>query len=171
MCDITKKECENSCSRVIEFESKLAAAKEAKKAEMREVAKNSVRLYPATEYKGRVFKIYKELKDPYDSQKADGEIELSEGVYIGGDLYIIPMQVYRTENPALLKVVFLVGTGGCGLWYSNLLEGTFADITGNNIRVAYMTLDRKLYYHSGASDCSGIYELVPEEWRLKDCSD
>jgi hypothetical protein len=150
-----------------QYEAKLADAEKEKQAEICKAAKSNVRRYPATEYKGRVFQIYKEVKDVYDNQKPDGEIELSEGVYMGGDLYIVPMQVFRTDNPALLKVVFIVSTGGCSMWYSGALESSFAEITGNNIRTALMSLDRKLYYHSGAGDCEGTYDLTPEEWRLE----
>jgi len=153
---------------IAQYEAKLTVAEEEKQAAVREAAKANARRYPATEYKGHVFNIYKEVKDVYSNQKSDGTIELSEGVYMGGDLYIIPMQVFRTENPALLKVVFLVATGGCGMWYSNALESSFAEITGNNIRTALMTLDKKLYYHSGAADCEGIYDLTPQEWRLEE---
>lgn len=150
----------------MELEAKLAEAKKEKEEAFMDGAKRAVRWYPATEYKGRMFKIFKEVKDPYFNQKQVGDIELSEGVYIGGDLYIVPMQVYETDNPALLKVVFLVAGGGCSMMYSPALESTFAEITENNIRTALMTLDRKLYYHSGAIDCDGIYDLAPQSWRL-----
>ena len=99
----------------------------------------------------------------YGKQLED-EIELAGASYIGGDLYIVPMQVYRSENPALLKVVFLVSD----LMHTERLGGTFAEIQENNIRTAYMTLDRKLFYHSGAGDAgSGEWDLTPvtpERW-------
>jgi hypothetical protein len=117
----------------------------------------------ATEYKGRVFHIHREAANPYEDLTPTGEIELSECVHIGGDLYAVPLQVYATENPALLKVVLIVGY--CDA-YSPILESTFAEITGHNIRTAYMTPDKKLYYHSGASDCEGIYDMAPQDWRL-----
>jgi hypothetical protein len=130
-------------------------------------AQMAVRKYPATEYKGRMFKVYQEIKDPYENQKPVGEIELSEGIYIGGDLYIVPMQVFATSNPALLKVVFMVAGGCDSLWHSVALQSDFAEITDNNIRTSFMTTDRKLYYHSGASDCEGVYDLTPQPWRLE----
>lgn len=150
-----------------ELEEKLAKALAEKEEAYCEGVKRAVKWYPATEYKGREFKIYKEVKDPYENQKSEGEIELSEGVYIGGDLYIVPMQVYKTDNPALLKVVFMVAGGGCSMMYSPALESSFAEIGDNNIRTALMTQDKKLYYHSGAGDCEGIYDLTPQPWRLE----
>ncbi|MDD2269232.1 MAG: hypothetical protein PHY15_06750 [Eubacteriales bacterium] len=145
---------------------KLETAEKEKEEAYHKGAMMAVRRYPATEYKGRMFKIYKEVKDPYENQKPEGEIELSEGVYIGGDLYIVPMQVFKTDNPALLKVVFIVAGGCNSLFYSNALQSDFAEITDNNIRTSFMTFDRKLYYHNGACDCEGIYDLTPQQWRL-----
>ena len=134
--------------------------------------------YLATEHKGRLFSIYNEVRDPYPNQvkKAPAHmnvssdtIELSEATYMGGGLYIIPMQIYWTETPALLKVVFIIGNGDgeSGMLYSPELGDTFAAITENNIRTAYMTFDKKLFYHSGAFDCKGVYDLSPQEWRFR----
>ncbi len=153
---------------IAQLEAKLAAAEQEKKAAYHEGAKMGIRRYPATEYKGRMFKIYSEVKDPYENQKPAGEIELSEGVYIGGDLYIVPMQVFTTDNPTLLKVVFLVAGGCNSLFYSTALQSDFAEITDNNIRTSLMTLDKKLYYHNGAIDCEGVYDLTPQPWRLEE---
>jgi hypothetical protein len=153
---------------IAQLEAKLAAAEQEKETAYRKGAQAAVRKYPATEYKGRVFKIFNEIKDPYENQKSAGEIELSEGVYMGGDLYIVPMQVFKTDNPALLKVVFMVA-GGCNTLPScTALQSDFAEITDNNIRTALMTKDRKLYYHSGAIDCEGIYDLTPQPQRLEE---
>ena len=134
-------------------------------------ARDNTRKVVASEYKGRTFNIFEEIRDPYPAQwpgssdrtgiyygeRLADEIELVEAMYIGGDLYIVPLQVYRSENPALLKVVFLVSDIG----YSERLGGTYAEIWQNNIRTAYMTLDRVLYYHSGAGDAGG------GEWDMK----
>ena len=153
---------------IAELKAKLAAAEQEKEAAYREGAKMAVRKYPATEYKGRVFKIFDEIKDPYSNQKPAGEIELSEGVYIGGDLYIVPMQVFKTDNPALLKVVFIIA-GGCNTLPScAALQSDFAEITDNNIRASVMTQDKKLYYHDGAIDSDGIYDMTPQPQRLEE---
>ena len=157
------------------LEARLAEA--VAKSENSEAMEASVCRYIATEYQKRVFDIYDEVRDPYPNQirKAPAHmntvsdaIELSEATYMGGDLYIIPMQVYWTNNPSLLKVVFLLGSGDSGMDYSTTLESTYAEITGNNIRTAYMTLDKKLYYYSGAYDCKGVYDLTPQDWRFRD---
>ena len=163
---------------IAQYEDRLAAAVKAAEAEKSKIARRNTYRFMATEYKGRVFNIYEEIKDPHCTQKPgsssrvglwygkalEDEIELAGASYIGGDLYIIPMQVYRSENPALLKVVFLVAD----LSYTDLLGGTFAEIGENNIRTAYMTLDKILYYHSGAGDAgSGEWDLTPatpEQW-------
>ena len=163
---------------IAQYEERLAAAVELTEAEKSKIAQRNAHRFIATEYKGRVFNIYEEIKDPHSTQKPgssgrvglwygkalDDEIELAGASYIGGDLYIIPMQVYRSENPALLKVVFLVAD----LYHTDLLGGTFAEIGENNIRTAYMTLDKILYYHSGAGDAgSGEWNLTPatpEQW-------
>ena len=159
------------------LKEKLSVAESEKEKAIQKVTEASVCRYTATEYQGRVFNIYNESKDPYPNQARQAPahiniesdvIELSEATYMGGDLYIIPMQVYWTETPALLKVVFLIGCGGSGLFYSPALGNTFAEITNNNIRTAYMTFDKKLYYHSGACDCKGVYDLSPQEWRFRD---
>jgi hypothetical protein len=163
---------------IAHYEKRIAAAEKEAEAEKSKIARDNASRFMATEYKGRVFPIYEEIKDPYSNQKPgsshrgglwygkelENEIELAGASYIGGDLYVIPMQVYRSENPALLKVVFLVAD----LSYTERLGGTFAEITGNNIRTAYMTLDKKLFYHSGAGDAgSGEWDLTPvtpERW-------
>ena len=163
---------------IAQYEKRLAVAYNVSDEEKSKLARSNTSRFMATEYKGRVFNIYEEIKDPHSTQKPgssnrcglwygktlENEIELAGASYIGGDLYIIPMQVYRSENPALLKVVFLVAN----LYSTNLLDGTFADIGENNIRTAYMTLDKILYYHSGAGDAgSGEWDLTPatpEQW-------
>lgn len=152
---------------ITSLEGVFAAIESERKTAYQEGALMGVRKYLATEYKGRMFKIFDEVKDPYSNQKPVGEIELSEGVYIGGDLYIVPMQVYKTGNPALLKVVFMVAGGCNSLFYSQELQNSIAEITGNNIRTSLMSInDKKLYYHSGASDCDGVYDLTPQPHRL-----
>lgn len=145
-----------------DLEAKLAAANEKANAAYQEGAEAGIGKYLATEYKSRKFKIYKEVWDPYSNQDHEGEIELSEGVYMGGDLYIVPMQVYATNNPSLLKVVFLVAEG-CNslLHWMAIDESDVAQITENNIRTALMTRDRQLYYCSGSSDCKGVFDLTP----------
>ena len=157
---------------ITQYEERLVAVTKALEEEKREVARDNTNRFMATEYRGRIFNIYEEIKDPHSTQKPgsnnrcglwygkelENQIELAGASYIGGDLYIIPMQVYRSENPALLKVVFLVAD----LFYTTHLDCTFAEIGGNNIRTAYMTLDKKLYYHSGAGDAgSGEWDLTP----------
>ncbi len=153
---------------ISDLEAKLANAEKEKIAAYYEGAKQSIRKYPATEYKGRVFKIYKEINDPYENQKTVGEIELTEGVYVGGDLYIVPMQVYTTDNPALLKVVYMIAGGCNSLFYSPALQSDFAEITDNNIRTSLMTMDRKLYHNSGSYECNGICDLTPQPLRIED---
>jgi hypothetical protein len=148
---------------ISQYEAKLSALENDKEAALSKAEKENTRRYLVTEYKGRMFSIYKEDFDPYVNQKPIGEIELNEAVYVGGDLYIMPMQVYETENPALLKVVYLVG----GLWFTERLNSHFADIAGNNIRTGCMTRDRKLYHHTGASDDDGICDLMPQPRRLE----
>lgn len=152
---------------IAQYEARIAAIEAASVAEKKnqycEGAKASVQWYPAIEYKGRKFKIFREENDPYPNQKPADEIELSGAEYIGGDLYIVPMQVYETENPALLRLVFLVAD----LSYSPAIETTFAEITENNIRTAFMTRDKKVFYHTGAMDCSGTYDLTPQPQRLE----
>lgn len=153
---------------IAQLKAELAAAEQEKEAAYRKGAQAAVRKYPATEYKGRMFKIFNEVKDPYENQKPAGEIELSEGVYIGGDLYIVPMQVFKTDNPALLKVVFMVA-GGCNTLPScTALQSDFAEIADNNIRTSIMTMDRKLFYDSGASDDEGFYDLTPRPQMLEE---
>ncbi|MDR1399421.1 MAG: hypothetical protein LBJ41_05825 [Treponema sp.] len=109
--------------------------------------------FPAKEYKARRFKIFKETIAPYKTQEPLGEIELVEAVYVGGELYVVPMQVYQTENPGLLKVVFLLSD----LSFQHNIS--FADINNNNIRSEMMTLDRRLFYYIGSVD--GYVDMSP----------
>ena len=161
------------------LELQAAEAQKEKNAAIKKAVQDFAWCIPATEYKGRVFAIQNESPDPYPNSEPKNPyryngkdkidtIELAEATYMGGDLYIVPLQVYWTDNPAMLKVVFLVECGGCGMWYSDAIGGSFAKITQNNIRTAYMTHDRKLQYWSGAGDDgSGIWDLAPVEWRYK----
>ena len=96
--------------------------------------------YPAEEFKSREFDIYDDIPDPYDNTKSVGKISLEQAVYCGGDLYIVPMQVFKTENPLLLKVVFLISD----LYWIEKGETSMAEINGCNIRISDMTYDGKL---------------------------
>lgn len=112
----------------------------------------------AEEGKTSIFNIFRESGSPYSSDKAQESIELEQAKYIGGDLYVIPMQVYKTENPLLLKVIYLVAD----LWWTPEGESR-AEITGNNIRVGEMTTDGKLLHKT-----PGERDLDGKEWAVVD---
>lgn len=107
----------------------------------------------ATEYAGRVFDIFEEISDPYDNDKAVGQIELHEAKYIGGELYMIPMQIYQAENPLFLKAVCLI---------SELFEdetGSYTEIRGNNIRTVEITCDGIARYDDNGHRSPETYDL------------
>jgi len=124
------------------------------------------RYYPASECVGRVFNIYSETSDPRNVQAPVGQIELSQAEQIGVDLFIVPMQVYETSCPALLRVVFMLAEGCGSLPHSQALGCTVAEYGENNIRTAMMTRKKKLYYPTNGYDSPaiispGIIDLSP----------
>ena len=75
--------------------------------------KYTIATIEAEEGKLRTFPIFKETGSPYENDEPVGKIELKQAQYVGGDLYAIPMQVYETENPLTLKIVYLLGNLFC----------------------------------------------------------
>lgn len=105
----------------------------------------------------RLFGIFPETPTPYNNTAPVGSIKLNGATYCGGDLHIIPMQVFATDTPDILKVAILVADvcwddGGC-----------FAEINGCNIRTTEMTTDGQIRWDTGAIDCPKVYDILAEE--------
>lgn len=118
--------------------------------------KYTIATIEAEEGKLRTFPIFKETGSPYENDEPVGKIELKQAQYVGGDLYAIPMQVYETENPLTLKIVYLLGNLFCR---NNV---SMATVDGNNIRVSEMTRDGVMIHrHPGERDLEGReYKVV-----------
>ena len=114
--------------------------------------------YPAVEYRGATFDIYSDNKDPYDNDKAIGTIELAEATYIGGDLYMIPMQIFKTEHPLLLKAIVLISD-----LYGNDTH-SYGMIRGNNIRSVELSVCGFARYDEDG-------RRSPEAWDLRPAPD
>ena len=105
----------------------------------------------------RTFNIFPETPTPYGNTTPVGSIDLNGATYCGGDLHIIPMQVFTTEDPQMLKVVILIADLG---WDDT---GCFAEINGCNIRTTEMTTDGQIRWDTGASDCPKVYDILAKE--------
>jgi hypothetical protein len=112
----------------------------------------------AEEGKAKEFGIFKETSDPYDNDKASGKITLTEATYIGGELYMIPLQIYETSHPLLLKAVCLITI----LIDDRIKGGTYGVIQGNNIRTVEITCDGTARYDDNGHRSPAVWSLVPE---------
>lgn len=111
--------------------------------------------YPAVEYRAATFEIFSDDKDPYDNDKALGTIELAEATYIGGDLYMIPLQIFKTAHPLLLKAVVLISD----------LHGndahSYGVIRGNNIRTVELSACGFARYDEDGHRTPEVWDLRP----------
>ncbi len=119
----------------------------------------------AAEGKHRIFGIFRNSDSPCENDSPTGSIELKQAEYIGGDLYVIPLQVYETDNPVALKLVYLVSD----LYYRG--EKNFAELRENNIRAGKLTRDGKLiHWHRNSRDINDReYDLInlKPEYRIE----
>lgn len=89
----------------------------------------------------RYFDIYEETPIPYEHKPTFGRIELCEVIDLGyNDYVMIPLQVYRTGDAMLNKLVVLIDMVKCDLPYVPLVE-----INEQNIRTFQMTKDGKVF--------------------------
>lgn len=115
---------------------------------------------PAVEYRAETFEIYKEDGDPYSNDKSDGTIELAEASYIGGDLYMIPLQIFKTSHPLLLKAVVLISD----LYGSGF--DTYGMIRGNNIRTVELSVCGFARYDDNGRRSPETWDLRPAPNRV-----
>ena len=94
-------------------------------------------IYPK---RSRYFNVYREMAIPYQYQESQAKIELCEVVDLGYDYVMIPLQIYRTTDPQIYKLVAILDLVKCDTPYIPLVE-----INEENIRTYSMTKDGKVF--------------------------
>lgn len=88
----------------------------------------------------RYFDVYEEVPIPYQYQESCAKIELCEVIALGYDYVMVPLQVYKTGDSSLYKLIALIDYVKCDTPCIPLVE-----INARNIRIYQMTKDGQVF--------------------------